>query len=103
MGRWRRWVFEVRAPADEFSRLLQRGLTVRGVHVEPAATFDFLAKAFGARAYVKVTWADQGLSVEAKIKAGLFASPRAMETLLLESGREAQTRLTFPHLADRNG
>lgn len=95
MTRWRRWVFEIRAPADEFVRLLQQGLTVRGVSVEPAEHFDFVARAFGARLYVKVDWAETGLEVVAKGKSGLFASPRGLEALVLEAGREAQARLTF--------
>lgn len=95
MARWRRWVFELRAPADEFLRLLERSLVVRGVRVEPAARFDLQARAFGARAWVKVEWADAGLAVTAKIKSGLFASPAGMERLLLEAGREAQAKLTF--------
>lgn len=93
--RWRRWVFEIRAPADEFLALLQRGLTLRGVVLEPAEHFDLVARAFGARAYVKVAWTDTGLDVTAKMKSGLFASPEALERLLLEAGREAQSRLTF--------
>lgn len=95
MARWRRWVFELRAPADEFQRLFERALVVRGVRVEPAQRFDFQARAFGARAWVKVAWADAGLSVTAKVKAGLFSSPAGLERLLLEAGREAQAKLTF--------
>lgn len=67
MTRWRRWVFEIRAPADEFLALLQRGLTLRGVSVAPAEHFDFVARAFGARAYVKVAWVDTGIEVTAKL------------------------------------
>lgn len=91
--RWRRWVFELSVPADEFLRALQRGLVLRGVQVEPAVHFDFQARAFGARAFVKVGWADEGLQVDAKVKGGLFSSPKALETLLLEAGREAHARL----------
>lgn len=101
MARWRRWVFESRAPADEFSRLLERALVVRGVLVEPATRFDFQARALGTRAYVKVAWDDAGLALTAKIKSGLFASPAGMERLLLDAGREAQAKLTFPDLRDR--
>lgn len=95
VARWRRWVFEVRAPADDFLRLLQRGLTLRGVDVQPAEHFDFVARAFGARGYVKVAWADEGLEVVARLKSGLFASPAALERVLLDAGREAQARLTY--------
>lgn len=95
MTRWRRWVFEIRAPADEFGALLQRGLVMRGLDVAPGEHFDFVVKAFGARAYVKVAWVDTGLEVVAKLKAGLFSSAPALERLLLECGREAQARLTY--------
>lgn len=95
MARWVRWVFEIRAPADEFVRLLEQNLSLRGVTVEPAERFDFVARAFGARLYVKVDWAEVGLEVVAKTKGGLFSSPRGLEALVLEAGREAQARLTF--------
>lgn len=90
-----RWVFELSVPADEFSRALQRALVVRGIQVEPAQHFDFVARAFGSRAYVQVAWADRGLEVVAKIKSGLFASPAALERILLDTGREAQAKLVF--------
>jgi len=95
MTRWRRWVFEIQAPSDEFLALMQGALTVRGVHVDPAEHFDFVARAFGVRGYVKATWAESGLEVLAKLKGGLFASPAGMEKVLLEAGREAQAKLTF--------
>lgn len=88
-------MFELRAPADEFQRLLERALVVRGVRVEPASRFDFQARAFGARAWVKVEWADQGLAVVAKVKSGVFASPAGLERILLDAGREAQAKLAF--------
>lgn len=93
MARWVRWVFEAQAPADEFQRHLERGLTLRGVRVEPAEHFDFVARALGARAFVEIGWAPQGLEVRAKLRAGFFASPKGLERLLLEAGREAQARL----------
>ena len=93
--RWRRWVFEIQAPSDEFLAAMQRGLVVRGVQVDNAEHFDFVARAFGVRGYVKATWADSGLEVLAKLKGGLFASPDGMERILLEAGREAQAKLTF--------
>jgi hypothetical protein len=95
VARWRRWVFELRAPADEFQRALERALVVRGARVEPASRFDFQARAFGARAWVKVDWDETGLALTAKLKGGLFRSPAALERLLLEAGREAQAKLTF--------
>lgn len=95
VARWRRWVFEMSAPADEFVRALQRGLIVRGVMVDPATHFDFVARAFGARGYVKVAWAERGLEVTVKLKSGLFASPAGLERLLLDAGREAQAKLVF--------
>lgn len=95
VARWRRWVFELRAPADEFQRLLERALVVRGVRVEPATRFDLQVRAFGARAWVKVEWDDQGLALVAKIKSGLFSSPAGLERLLLDAGREAQAKLAF--------
>ena len=95
MAVWRRWVFELRAPADEFQRLFERALVLRGVRVEPAARFDLMARGFGCRAWVKVEWDDAGLALTAKLKPGLFSSPAALEKLLLEAGREAQTKLTF--------
>jgi len=94
VARWCRWVFEVQAPTDEFQRHLERGLALRGVSVQPAEHFDFVARALGARAYVELSWADDGLALTAKLKSGLFASPKGLERLLLEAGREAQARLT---------
>ena len=93
--RWRRWVFEIQAPADEFLSAMQRALIVRGVQVDPAEHFDFVARAFGVRGYVKLAWVDNGLEVVAKIKGGLFASPDGLERMLLEAGREAQAKLTY--------
>ena len=95
MARWRRWVFELRAPADEFSRHLERALTSKGIRVTPATVFDFQARALGARAFVKVEWAETGLAMVVKVKSGFFASPAGLERLLLDAGREAQARLTF--------
>ncbi|MFA5862845.1 MAG: hypothetical protein WDA16_14225 [Candidatus Thermoplasmatota archaeon] len=94
MARWRRWVFEVSAPLDEFSRLLQRGLTARGIDVRSGDHFDLVARGFGCRAYAKLAWADAGVEVLVKLKGGLFASPPALERVLLEAGRDAQARLT---------
>lgn len=88
-----RWVFEAQAPADEFQRALERALVLRGVRVEPAEHFDFVAQAMGARAFVEIGWAERGLELRAKLKGGLFASPKGLEKLLLEAGREAQARL----------
>ena len=93
MTLWRRWVFAVQAPSDEFQRHFERGLTLRGVHVEPADHFAFMARALGARAFVGIAWAAEGLEVTVKLKGGLFASPKGLERLLLESGRDAQARL----------
>lgn len=95
MARWIRWVFELSVPADTFTRALQHALTVRGVEVDSAQHFDFVAKGFGARAFVHIGWAEHGLELTAKIKSGLFASPTALEKLLLEAGREAQAKLVF--------
>lgn len=95
LARWRRWVFEIRAPSDEFLALMQRALVVRGLDAAPAERFDLVVRAFGARGYVKVAWVDEGIEVRAKIKSGLFASPLGMERALLEAGRDAQARLTY--------
>lgn len=95
VARWLTWVFELSVPADEFSRALQRALVVRGLQVDPAQHFDFVARGFGARAYVAVAWAEGGLQLTAKLKSGLFASPAALERLLLEAGRETQAKLVF--------
>lgn len=95
MARWQKWVFEVRAPADEFVALLQRGLVLRGVTIESAESFDFIARALGARAFVKVDWSEAGLAVTTKTKAGIFASPAGLERLVLEAGREAQAKLAY--------
>lgn len=93
MARWCRWVFEVQAPTDEFQRHLERGLALRGVAVHPAEHYDLVARALGARAFVELSWAEDGLALTAKLKSGLFASPEGLERLLLEAGREAQARL----------
>lgn len=95
MARWRRWVFEIRAPADEFLALLERSLTARGVQVERAEHFDVMVRAFGVRGYIKISWVDEGIEMRAKLKSGLFASSPGMERLLLDAGREAQAALTF--------
>lgn len=95
VARWVRWVFELSVPADEFARAFQRALVLRGVEVDPAQHFDFSARAFGARAFVQIAWADRGIELTAKIKSGLFASPAALERVLLEAGRETQARLVF--------
>jgi hypothetical protein len=93
VARWVRWVFEAQAPADEFQRILERGLVLRGVAVEPADHFAFVARAMGARAFVELAWAERGIELRAKLKSGVFASPKGLERLLLEAGREAQARL----------
>lgn len=92
---WRRWVFEVSAPLDEFQRLLERGLLARGADVREGERFDVVARAFGCRAFAKLAFADGGIEVVVKIKSGLFASPPALERVLLEAGREAQARLAM--------
>jgi hypothetical protein len=93
VARWHRWEFAVQAPLDDFLALVQRGLVVRGVHVEEAKRFDFLARGFGTRAYVAMEWTDAGIAVLVKVKSGLFGSPAAMERLLRESAEEAEARL----------
>lgn len=66
---------------------------MRGVHVDDAKHFDLVARAFGARAYVSIAWADEGLVLTAKLKSGFFGTPAALERLLLESAHEAEARL----------
>lgn len=95
MTTWRRWVFEIRAPADEFTSQLTHALVLRGIRVEPGEHFDLVVRAFGARAFVRTAWVDEGLEVRAKIKAGLFSSVPAIERILLDAGREAQAKLTY--------
>ncbi|HUR68940.1 MAG TPA: hypothetical protein VM370_06805 [Candidatus Thermoplasmatota archaeon] len=95
MTRWRRWIFEIRAPSDEFLAIMQRALETRGIAIEEAEHFDFTARGFGTRGYVKATWTDAGLEIRAKLKSGFFASPAALEKLLLDAGREAQATLTY--------
>lgn len=94
MTSWRRWVFEIRAPLDEFLAEMERALVLRGADVARAEHFHISARAFGARAFLTLAWVDEGVEVRAKIKAGLFASPKGLERLLLDAGREAQARLT---------
>lgn len=101
MTTWRRWVFEIRAPADEFLERLGRGLAVRGIHVEPGEHFDLILRGFGARAFLQARWVDEGLEVRAKLKAGLFSSKPALERVILDAGREAQAELTFEKGARR--
>lgn len=74
---------------------LSHALFLRGIRVERGEHFDLTARAFGARGFLKVSWVDEGLEVRAKIKGGLFSSPAALERILLEAGRDAQTRLTY--------
>ena len=95
MTTWRRWVFEIRAPADEFSDQLSHALALRGIRVEPGEHFDLVVRAFGARAFLRLAWVDDGLEVRAKIKSGLFSSVPALERILLDAGREAQAKLTY--------
>lgn len=95
MTRWRRWVFEIRAPADEFLVHMQRNLSLRGIDVQRADHFDFVVRAFGVRGYVKTAWTDEGIEVRAKLKAGFFSSSKGLERILLDAGREAQARLTY--------
>ena len=92
MARWRRWVFEVSAPLDEFARHLRRGLAQRGVEVRDGDRFDLVAAALGSRAFVKLAWAEGGIEALVKVKSGLFGSPAGLERLVLEAGREAQVR-----------
>lgn len=96
MAVWRSWVFEARAPLDEFARAFRKSLGDRGAAVDDARRFDFVARAFGCRAFVKLQWAEGGIEAVIKIKSSLFASPRAAERLLLEAGREAQARVAPP-------
>lgn len=96
MARWRRWVFEVSGPLDEFARHLRQGLEARGVEVRDGEHFDLVAGAFGSRAFVKLGWADAGIEATVKIKSGLFSSPEGLERLVLEAGREAQARAAPP-------
>ena len=96
MARWRRWVFEVSAPLDDFARHLRRGLEARGVDVRDGERFDLVAVALGSRAFVKLAWADGGIEALVKVKSGLFASPAGLERLVLEAGREAQVKAGAP-------
>lgn len=95
MTTWRRWVFEIHAPADEFTEQLSHALALRGVRVDPGEHFDLVVRAFGARAFLQAAWVDEGLELRAKIKAGLFSSVAALERTLLDAGREAQAKLTY--------
>lgn len=86
---YRRWVFEVDAPRDEFTRRLRRKLVLKGVHVADANLFDFVAEAWGARGFVKLANDDQGIAAFVKLKAGVFGSTAALEDAILAAGREA--------------
>lgn len=100
---WRRWVLTVQAPLDDFLRLLQRGLVVRGVHVEEAKHFAMVGRGFGTRAYLHAEWVDEGLALTAKLKSGLFGSPAAMERIVRESAEEAAAKLAAPRPAPTPG
>lgn len=90
----RRWVFEVNAPADDFSRALKAVLAKRGLALGPAKVFDFSVRGYGARGYVKIVNHERGLEAQVKVK-GLFGDVPALEAAILESGRAAQAGLVF--------
>lgn len=90
MPTYRRWIFEVDAPRDEFARHMKRALANRGVLVRPARVFDFGAEAWGARGFVKLAHHDRGIEAFVKLKSGVFGSATALEEALLAAGREAQ-------------
>lgn len=91
MARYQRWIFEANATKDAFVRHMTVALTARGFAVGPGRVFDVAVTGSGARGWVKVFHHPQGLDVVLKQKGARGVT--ALETAVLEAGREAQAKI----------
>lgn len=101
-GRQRRWVFESRAPIEEFRRRLKMILRSRGYPMEGAKVFDFAAKVRGFTAYVALRYHHRGIEATVKVKGGLLGDPDPVQREMFEALRTAQLELAGKAVTDRH-
>lgn len=93
MPRQRRWVFESRAPIEDFAQRVRLILRSRGWPLEEAEVFDFAAKVGGLTVYFAFRYHHRGLEATVKVKGGLLADPDPVHDDVFEVLRTAQLEL----------
>lgn len=94
MATYRSWIFETDAPLDAFRYWLVRHLRASGRTVREAEVYDHEVRGTATRAHIRLTYHDDGLKLEAKIRTGLIrGSASDVAAALLEAGRRAQARV----------
>lgn len=93
----RSWVFETTAPLDEFLRRFRRVLVERGVGVEGAKAHDLEVRRGRDRAFVSVTYAEEGVRLDARVRAAWFGDEEGLVEAILDAGRTVQAELLLEH------
>lgn len=93
MTRQKRWVFESRAPLEEFAARLMEVLADEGFSVEEGEVFDVAAKDGGARLFVALRYEPRGIEATAKVKSGLRSAEDPVLTRAFEALRRTQVSL----------
>lgn len=103
MASYRDWVFETDAPREAFLRELRRALVLQDAAVAEARVHDLRFRGRGGRAYLRATYEERGIRVEAKLKpTPLLGSDETLARTILDAGRQAQVRL-LPHPEEGRG
>lgn len=91
---YRSWIFETHAPLDAFRYWFLHDLRSSGWTVEEADVYDHEIQGSPGRAHLRLTYHEDGLQLDAKIRTGLLrGSTGNVADALLEAGRRAQTRV----------
>lgn len=93
MAKRRRWIFESRAPLEEFERHFEDVLTSDGFDVRDAKVFDIRARGDGFRVFVAFQYHRRGIEAHVKVKGGLLSDPDAMFDRVFEALRSTQLEL----------
>lgn len=89
----KRWVFESRAPVEEFADRLREALEADGFDVDDGKLFDLRASGHGARAFVALRYAVRGIEATVKVKSGLTGDEDPVLTRAFEALRRTQVEL----------
>lgn len=91
---YRSWVFETDAPLDAFRYWFHRYLGDAGWSLDEASVYDREARNGGTRVHLRLTYHEDGVLLEAKIRTGLVrGSARGAADDLVEAGRRAQMQI----------
>lgn len=93
MAERRRWIFESRAPLEEFHRHFEDVLTSDGFDVRDAKVYDLRARSKGFRVFVAFQYHRRGIEAQVKVKGGLLSDAETMFDRVFEALRSTQLEL----------